>query len=571
MVYWGDTKLLFRGNNSDVSKMGSRGGAPNDINHQKKLNGLVITAEYSLTCVVAMTAVCGTGLSTRVSQPGDPDFAASILSAQQQLGGIRLYWTYPLTNPHAVAHTLVYRAITADYATSVHIAVAAGNTYLDPYLVEDHGTTYYYWIKMISINGTEGDVIGPASATAQPSAEELLKLMIGKLSASQLNDELTASIGNVANFESSLTAEQRARLDADGSLAAMAAQLQSEIGVIDAVFKQGREANADIFSAITNEFNLQLSKIGSNAAAIQVEKTTRVTNYDALAATIETISAATASSSVSIQELKTVSTGDGAQWTLKLDANGKISGISARNDGERSEVFIKSDVFAIVHKDKKDELVYPFIVDVVNGESVIALNAKALIPDAQITNAMVGNYIASNDYEFGEKGWGIFKEFWGYGGYAEFNNIKARGNIEATSIKAGSVNIIDTLMVQGQAITFSSGTRCASGRTNSSSQIIFDGTFNPEGGKLQLIFTSVVKSEDGGLQVVLKINDKQVQITKSRIRADKGVDTSWELPISLQFTTGAVNTFQRVQIYVEQNGSPASWSDSYLTATELKR
>lgn len=39
-------------------------------------------------------------------------------------------------------------------------------------------------------------------------------------------------------------------------------------------------------------------------------------------------------------------------------------------------------------------------------------------------------------------------------GVAGFSNVYARGNIEATSIKAGSANIIDTLMLQGQAVTF---------------------------------------------------------------------------------------------------------------------
>jgi len=61
----------------------------------------------------------------------------------------------------------------------------------------------------------------------------------------------------------------------------------------------------------------------------------------------------------------------------------------------------------------------------------------------------VGNYIQSSNYAAGSSGWYIRS----YDGYAEFQNIKARGNIEATSIKAGTVNIIDTLMVRGNAIT----------------------------------------------------------------------------------------------------------------------
>lgn len=63
-------------------------------------------------------------------------------------------------------------------------------------------------------------------------------------------------------------------------------------------------------------------------------------------------------------------------------------------------------------------------------------------------NANIGEYIQSSNYVTGVAGWNINKN-----GTAEFRNITARGNIEATSIKAGSVNIIDTLMLQNSAVT----------------------------------------------------------------------------------------------------------------------
>lgn len=124
--------------------------------------------------------------------------------------------------------------------------------------------------------------------------------------------------------------------------------------------------------------------------------------------------------------------------------------------------------------------------------------AEALIGDAEITNAMISNIIQSNNYVADEAGWIIHKN-----GTAEFNNITARGRIEADSgyiaqsvqiggtaydlaevialaesadtsifenwIRPGTTLIngnriftgdayVDTLQIQGQAVTFPRGT-----------------------------------------------------------------------------------------------------------------
>ena len=71
---------------------------------------------------------------------------------------------------------------------------------------------------------------------------------------------------------------------------------------------------------------------------------------------------------------------------------------------------------------------------------------NALI-DAAIQNAQIGGNIWSSNYVAGSAGWIIDRT-----GYAEFRNILARGNIEATSIKADAVDIVSTLNLQGEAV-----------------------------------------------------------------------------------------------------------------------
>ncbi|WP_374513772.1 phage tail protein [Niveibacterium sp.] len=62
-------------------------------------------------------------------------------------------------------------------------------------------------------------------------------------------------------------------------------------------------------------------------------------------------------------------------------------------------------------------------------------------------NLAVGQTIASTSFSSGSWGWIIRAD-----GTAEFRNVIVRGDIEATSIKAGTVNAIDRLMVKGDAV-----------------------------------------------------------------------------------------------------------------------
>lgn len=84
--------------------------------------------------------------------------------------------------------------------------------------------------------------------------------------------------------------------------------------------------------------------------------------------------------------------------------------------------------------------------------------AEAIIGDADITNAMIANIIQSNNYSAGSTGWRVNKD-----GTAEFQNVIARGDIEATSIESNTAlidtaNIFDlavsTVKIKSQAVTF---------------------------------------------------------------------------------------------------------------------
>ncbi|HEJ9685717.1 TPA: DUF1983 domain-containing protein [Proteus mirabilis] len=89
----------------------------------------------------------------------------------------------------------------------------------------------------------------------------------------------------------------------------------------------------------------------------------------------------------------------------------------------------------------------------VNGKMELFMTAKngqlfirdLFIEDGSITNAKIGNVIQSNNYLNGRPSWIINKN-----GFAEFQNIKARGEIEATSGRLKNVVIEESCDILGK-------------------------------------------------------------------------------------------------------------------------
>src|SRR5688500_3275920 len=73
---------------------------------------------------------------------------------------------------------------------------------------------------------------------------------------------------------------------------------------------------------------------------------------------------------------------------------------------------------------------------------------EAKIGTAAVTNAKIGQFIQSDNYVFGVSGFHINKN-----GFMELRDLYARGDIEASLLKADAANIVNTLHVAGNAIT----------------------------------------------------------------------------------------------------------------------
>lgn len=317
-----------------------------------------------MTC---STDSCGTGIGS-VSFPSDPSNNA-ILSATSAFGGIDVSWSMPSTNPFGVAYTQLYRGVLPDFDAAILIANVGGNTYYDksssPLLI-----TYYYWIKLVSVNGTVGELIGPASASARPTIDEVILGLSNAIEYGTLNTALKSQIDNISlNYQALLT-EVGHRTDGDQALSDTLALVQTSVDNALLYVNQEITARQAGDSALVSQVNTVATVSANNLAAVQ---TSLSTNISTVAGKVTEI---------------------GALYTAKVTVNGLVGGFGVYNDGTAVEAGFDVDTFWVgrTGTDKKK----PFIIS--GGEVFInqAVIANASIDAAKINKATIQNLSALN-------------------------------------------------------------------------------------------------------------------------------------------------------------------------------
>lgn len=230
--------------------------------------------------------VCGTGIGN-ITKPGDPD-NTSVLSAVGVSGGINVSWTYPTINPYAVAYVDVYRSDSNSIFTAVKRIRISGDFFFDR-IPDSEIKPYYYWIKIISINGTEGEFIGPASAIPGSSLQDILDKINGILDESALSAELRAKLEKIPLIEYDLASEVSKRLLQDATMGEALAAVQSETGQALTYIQDEITQRTNAQEALLNSVNTLTVGMEGNAAAIVSEQTARVTADTALAADITSL------------------------------------------------------------------------------------------------------------------------------------------------------------------------------------------------------------------------------------------------------------------------------------------
>lgn len=228
-------------------------------------------------------AICGTGGFVG-ALPGDPSNAL-YLTATPVFEGILVAWTYPDLNPEAVAHVRLYRNTGPDFATAGLYRIVTGDSYRDDIHVSDL-TEYFYWIEVVSVHGTVSDPIGPASATARPSINDLIIDLTGQIDAGLLATTLRTPIERIPTIENSIAQEALDRISDISVVGNLIDQAQADNSVTRGLIVDESNARIAADSAFVNTVNGAIVTMDDNLAAALTEYETAV-DAQAARATLE--------------------------------------------------------------------------------------------------------------------------------------------------------------------------------------------------------------------------------------------------------------------------------------------
>jgi hypothetical protein len=317
-----------------------------------------------MTC---STDTCGVG-GWSGPLPGDPDNNL-ILSATPAFGGIDVSWNYPATNPEAVAYVKLYRGLLPSFGAAILIANVGGNTYYDKSQT-NQAIDYYYWIEMVSVNGTVGALIGPANATARPTIDAMIEQLTGQIDAGVLAQSLKAKIDQITLNAQAIVTESQTRATADDAYSTLMTQVQAGV--------------ASLYSTVQTEITTRQAGDSTLASAINTVQSTFGTNLASAQTTLQT--------NINIVDGKVHDIG--ARYTATVTVNGLVGGFGVYNDGSSVEAGFDVDTFWVgkTSLNKKK----PFIIS--GGETFInqAVIASASIDIAKINKATILNLSALN-------------------------------------------------------------------------------------------------------------------------------------------------------------------------------
>lgn len=166
----------------------------------------------------------------------------------------------------------------------------------------------------------------------------------------------------------------------------------------------------------------------SNGSKIANLERTLTTNNQSLSERINTVQTTVNSQTASIQQHAQTLNGLSAQWTLKVQSGGVVSGIGLASNNGVSDFAVRADKFYITNPtggNKSPMFTVTTRPTTLNGTTVPAgvYLSDAYIQNASITMAKIADSIQSDNYVAGRQGWRLFKD-----GRFELNNTFGDGS-----------------------------------------------------------------------------------------------------------------------------------------------
>lgn len=306
----------------------------------------------------------------------------------------------------------IYRQPTAPAAPILNdIWIDTSTSYSSDYFQDDYGIPrfkQYMWNGSVWVLITDDRIWDTQSAlqieqTTRASADSALSQQITTLSATVNN--------NQASTSAALISEQTARADADTALSqqvtALASTVATNYNTLSSSISSEQTARASADTALAIDISTLSATVTNNntslSAAIQSEQTARASADGALSSSISTLQTTVGDHTASIQTQAESIDGLFAQYTVKIDNNGYVSGYglasSAPNGVPTSEFMVVADKFTIAPVATNPaaadgspffHLTVPTVIDGVTVPAGTYMKS-AFIADASINNAKIGN------------------------------------------------------------------------------------------------------------------------------------------------------------------------------------
>lgn len=217
-------------------------------------------------------------------------------------------------------------------------------------------------------------------------------------------DALTAQASRtdtiVAAYDRTLAAyEQRITASASGleALTGTVTTLAATVGGNTAAIVSERNTRTSAVAALTTALDTVSVKVSGVTASLSEEITTRATKDDALSQSVTTLNTTVGQHTASIQTQAGTLNGLSAQYVVKVDVNGWVSGFGLASfpttEGIVSEFVVKADRFIVGQPGKSAD--YPFVIGTVGGVARISMSS-AFIQDASIVSATIAHAAIKN-------------------------------------------------------------------------------------------------------------------------------------------------------------------------------
>ena len=324
------------------------------------------------------------------------------------LFAIELDWDLPKTFTSGFS-TEIWRSNTNDISTAVKVATL-------PYPQSNYvingvplSTGYYFYLRGVDKQGNKGEFTEAVFGEADHNPDNLLNALEGKITKSQLGQELINSIK--ADINNAVGEEAKTRQTAvAGALAQIAAQAQSS-GTAIKNLEKADQAQAETIKTVTAKAESALSGITAVRQAQAQSDKANAQQINALTAkvgnaesTVSQVSSAVAGLNGKVSSMYTIKT--------QAIAGGRtaVAGIALGANHEESSVIVMADKFGIV-ANANDGNVKP-VFSVANGQVGIRgdLVVAGSVTRDKLSSSGGGNLLYNPIFANGAYGWRSFND-----------------------------------------------------------------------------------------------------------------------------------------------------------------